>query len=55
MYLRPQLGNLFQVKQTLAQHVPLASHLILMPIRAVAVVQQEGLSAQAAGGHVDAV
>ncbi|TKC38850.1 hypothetical protein EI555_020156, partial [Monodon monoceros] len=51
MYRRPQLGNLFQVNQTLAQHVPLASQLILMPIRAVAVVQQERLSAQAAGGH----
>ena len=55
MHLRPQLGNLFQVNQTLAQNVPLASQRILMPVRAVAVVQQEGLSAQAAGVHVDAV
>lgn len=54
MYLRLQLGNLFQVNQTMGWNVPLASQLILMPIRTVTVVRLEVPAAQAPGVRVDA-
>ncbi|KAF5920264.1 hypothetical protein HPG69_010668 [Diceros bicornis minor] len=54
MYLRPQLGNLLQVNWTLGRNVPLASQIILMPVGAVAAVEQEVPSAQSPEVHADA-